>query len=214
MLKRYKHILWDWNGTLLNDSWLCVEVLNSLLKKIGKPTLSMETYQRHFNFPVIDFYAYLGFETNAENFKQLSQAFIAQYEARWLEECHLHTDAEPLLDRIHSLGITHSILSAAHQEALAIGTRHFGIQNRFIHLLGTDNIYAQGKIARASKWLKDSPWKASELLLIGDTLHDFEVAEAMGIECLLIASGHCHRSRLEKTNATVLNSLSDCLELV
>ena len=24
------HVLWDWNGTLLDDAWLCVEVVNRL----------------------------------------------------------------------------------------------------------------------------------------------------------------------------------------
>ena len=65
MFKQYKHILWDWNGTLLDDSWLCVEVLNGLLKESGKPTITHETYKEHFNFPVIHFYEFLGFETTS-----------------------------------------------------------------------------------------------------------------------------------------------------
>ena len=162
-------------------SWLCVEVLNSLLSKIGKPSLSMETYQRHFNFPVVHFYEFLGFETDGDHFEDLSQSFIAQYEARWLKECNLHKDADRLLTKMISLGITHSVLSAAHEDALHVGTRHFRhIQSHFTDLLGTDNIYAEGKIARAIKWIEGTAWKRNEVLLIGDTLHDFEVAKAIG----------------------------------
>ena len=29
----YRHVIWDWNGTLLDDAWLCVEVLNGLLAR-------------------------------------------------------------------------------------------------------------------------------------------------------------------------------------
>ena len=214
MLKRYKHILWDWNGTLLNDNWLCVEVLNSLLSQIGKPSLSMEAYQQNFNFPVIHFYEFLGFKTDADSFKQLSQSFIAQYEARWLQECSLHADVEALLAQLNSLGISQSILSAAHEDALHVGARHFGIQSHFTHLLGTDNIYAEGKIARASQWIDSSDLERNEILLIGDTLHDFEVAKAIGVECLLLASGHCDRSRLETTTTPVVGSISECLGLL
>jgi phosphoglycolate phosphatase len=214
MFKQYKHILWDWNGTLLDDSWLCVEVLNGLLKESDKPTITYETYKEHFNFPVIHFYEFLGFETSAASFDQLSKSFISEYEKRWLKECQLHIDAERVLKGLQEKGISHSILSAAHENALTVGTQHFGINRHFAALLGTDNIYAEGKIARANGWLAESSWDAEDILLIGDTLHDYEVAKAIGVECILIASGHCARSRLEETNARVLNSLGECLPLL
>ena len=90
MIEQYKHILWDWNGTLLDDSWLCVEVLNGLLAERGESPISLETYRTHFNFPVIHFYRFLGFETDPASFEAVSHKFIAGYESRWLEECHLH----------------------------------------------------------------------------------------------------------------------------
>ena len=90
MIEQYKHILWDWNGTLLDDSWLCVEVLNDLLKEQGRDPISLETYRTHFNFPVIHFYEFLGFATDPVNFKAISHQFIAAYESRWLKECRLH----------------------------------------------------------------------------------------------------------------------------
>ena len=126
----------------------------------------------------------------------------------------MHIDAERVLKGLQEKGISHSILSAAHENALTVGTQHFGINRHFAALLGTDNIYAEGKIARANGWLAESSWDAEDILLIGDTLHDHEVAKAIGVECILVASGHCARSRLEETNAPVLNSLGECLPLL
>lgn len=208
MIEPYKHILWDWNGTLLDDSWLCVEVLNDLLKERGKDPISLDTYRSHFNFPVIHFYEFLGFETDPASFEAISHKFIAAYEARWLEECRLHSGVHQLFQNTQALGLSHSILSAAHQKALELGTRHFGIQHYFDSLLGTDNIYAEGKVHRAKQWIQLCPWKAEEILLIGDTLHDFEVAQAIGIPCLLLGAGHCHQQRLEETQSPVLSSLN------
>ena len=74
MIEQYKHILWDWNGTLLDDSWLCVEVLNDLLKEQGKDPISLKTYRNHFNFPVIHFYKYGN--KNLERVLQLSSDFM------------------------------------------------------------------------------------------------------------------------------------------
>ena len=212
MIQQYKHILWDWNGTLLDDSWLCVEVLNDLLKEQGQAPISLETYRTYFDFPVIRFYEFLGFATDPVNFKAISHRFISAYESRWLKECRLHPGVHPLFKDSKALGISHSILSAAHQIALEAGTAHFGIQDYFDQLLGTDNIYAEGKVHRAKQWIQQCPWKAEEILLVGDTLHDYEVAESIGIPCLLLGSGHCHRNRLESTQSPVLDSINDLWE--
>lgn len=212
MIEQYKHILWDWNGTLLDDSWLCVEVLNGLLAERGEPPISLETYRTHFNFPVIHFYRFLGFETDPASFEAVSHKFIAGYESRWLEECQLHPGVHQIFQDSRAHGISHSILSAAHQSALELGTHHFGIQHYFDHLLGTDNIYAEGKVHRAKEWIEQCPWKREEILLIGDTLHDFEVAQSIGVPCLLLGAGHCHRERLEGTESVVFDSLNDLRE--
>ena len=37
--RKYSHILWDWNGTLLDDAWLCVEVMNSMLAERDLPQI-------------------------------------------------------------------------------------------------------------------------------------------------------------------------------
>ena len=146
------------------------------------------------------------------NFKAISHQFIAAYESRWLKECRLHTGVCSLFQDSHALGISHSILSAAHQTALEAGTAHFAIQGYFDQLLGTDNIYAEGKVHRAKQWIQQCPWKAEEILLIGDTLHDFEVAQSIGVPCLLLAAGHCQRHRLEETQSPVLDSLNELWE--
>ena len=61
---KYKHIIWDWNGTLLNDRWVCVNGINNCLKKRGLSSISEETYKSIFTFPVKDYYKKLGFDFN------------------------------------------------------------------------------------------------------------------------------------------------------
>jgi len=211
---KFKHIIWDWNGTLLNDTWLCVEVLNGLLKKRGREGISPEDYRQNFGFPVIHFYEFLGFDTDVDSFDQVSREFIGDYEARWLTECALHSDAQSVLSAMALKGLTHSVLSAAKQEALEIGIGHFGLQEYFTGLCGTDNIYAHGKIERGRQWIEQLDWDPDEIILIGDTLHDFEVAEAMGTDCILLAHGHHTPERLAATEKPVAHSLRELVELV
>lgn len=210
----FKHIIWDWNGTLLNDTWLCVEVLNGLLEKRGRPPITNEDYRSNFGFPVIQFYNYLGFDTDVDSFERVSHEFISAYEARWLTECQLHPAAAEVLRAMGEKGRTHSVLSAAKQEALDLGIRHFGIDQHFIGLCGTDNIYAHGKIERGLAWIEQLDWEPAEVVLIGDTLHDFEVAEAMGTECILLAHGHHTPERLGATGKPLAHSLQELVALV
>ena len=48
-----------------------------------------------------------------------------------------------------------------------------------------------------------------EILMIGDTDHDFEVAGVIGIDCLLLSHGHHCSKRLKKTGAKVVQNLMD-----
>ncbi|MEO0508815.1 MAG: HAD family hydrolase [Verrucomicrobiota bacterium] len=209
-----KHIIWDWNGTLLNDTWLCVEVLNGLLMRRGRAPISEEDYRENFGFPVIHFYEFLGFDTDRDSFDRASREFISDYEARWLTECSLHAHAPDVLAAMSSSGLTHSVLSAAKQEALEIGIGHFGILDYFHGLCGTDNIYAEGKVERGRQWIEQLHWNPEEVVLIGDTLHDFEVAETMGTDCILLAHGHHTPERLSATGKPVAHSLRELVNLV
>ena len=49
-------VVWDWNGTLLDDVELCMESINRLLREHRLPQLDHERYQRVFQFPIIEYY--------------------------------------------------------------------------------------------------------------------------------------------------------------
>jgi phosphoglycolate phosphatase len=210
----YKHVIWDWNGTLLDDTWLCVDVLNGLLARRGRAAITVADYRENFGFPVIHFYEYLGFDTDVDSFDQVSREFIGDYESRWFQECRLHRDVDRVLTKLTQCGLTHSVLSAAKQEALESGIRHYGIREHFTGLAGTDNIYAQGKIGRGKQWIQQLPWRPEEVLMVGDTLHDYEVAQAIGTDCILLSHGHHTAERLAATGARLAPSLSALLDLL
>lgn len=214
MKTRYKHIIWDWNGTLLNDIALCLQVLNRLLARRGRTSITQEDYRRNFGFPVIHFYEYLGLETDTSSFQQVSREFIEDYESCWFEECALHTEAANVLAQLKQQGISHSVLSAAKQEALSAGIHYFGIHMHFLGLTGADNIYAEGKIAKGRHWIQQLDWDPKEIVLIGDTVHDYEVAQAIGTDCILMAHGHHSYSRLKKTGSPVVHSLHALISMM
>lgn len=214
MAARYQHIVWDWNGTLLNDAWLCIEVLNGILQKRGRAHISEEIYRQNFGFPVIRFYEFLGFDFAADSFERVSREFIDSYESRWLGECVLHNATNETLQQLSRSGLTHSVLSAAEQQALETGISHYGLSHHFVRLIGADNIYANGKIERGQQWIQELNTPKEQVVLIGDTLHDHEVAQAMGIDCILLAHGHHSAERLSQTGAPIARNHRELIELL
>lgn len=206
-----RHVIWDWNGTLMDDTWLCIATLNLLLEARGLPSVAYEDYRQHFAFPVKEYYRKLGFDFEAQSFEDLSVEFIAAYEERRLE-CALHNGVQETLQKIRDAGLTQSILSAYMQKMLDEIIPHYGLQDYFVRLVGARDIYAHSKVARAREWLAELDYAPSEILLVGDTIHDAEVAAELGVRCVLCAHGHYTPERLAHPEFPVCHSLEEVLE--
>ena len=98
----FRGIIWDWNGTLLNDTGLAVQTMNEMLEKRGLPTLSMEHYKSVFTFPVSNYYQKIGFDFQVEPFEIPANEFIVGYNDR-LRSCSLHQDALLVLGHFRCL---------------------------------------------------------------------------------------------------------------
>lgn len=209
---QYKHIIWDWNGTLLDDGWLFVDVMNTILKRRKMKTITLEKYREIFGFPVKNYYTKLGFDLEKEPFEESGMEFIKGYENRRYE-AQLYPQVIPLLSDLQTIGISHSILSAQHQTLLDDLTQYYNIRDHFIQVVGLDNHYAHSKVENGIQWVNRLKLNAQEILLIGDTDHDFEVAETIGVDCLLLSHGHHSPNRLQKTGATVVQGVNDIFQL-
>ena len=204
----YKHIIWDWNGTLIDDVWLVVEIMNKMLKKRHLATINAKKYREIFDFPVTKYYLKLGFDFSKESFEQLTVEFIGEYYDRF-NECKLFKQAEDVLERIGQRGILQVILSASEEDTLIDKIRYYGIDKYFQKIIGLDNHYAESKIERGKKWVKQLNINPQEVLLMGDTVHDFIVSKHIGCDCLLIASGHNSHEKLLKLESPVIRSLNE-----
>lgn len=202
-----REIIWDWNGTLLDDTQACVNAINAMLAKRSLAAIDRATYRTVFGFPVINFYRHLNFDIDHENWDDLAQEFHALFLAD--QTIRLQPDAPTILSTLHTRGVAQSILSASEQMILEAMLVQYDIQAYFTHVCGVDNLHGRSKLATGHALMKQIARPREEVLLIGDTLHDVEVAEALGIACILIAHGHQAKSRLAATGRPVLDSLAE-----
>lgn len=202
--KIYNHIIWDWNGTLFNDVELCANVMNLLLTQESLPNISIKKYKEIFTFPVIEYYKIAGHTFERNSFEVLGKQFMDEYESR-KNNCELFPGAFELLELLRSKNIQQHLLSAYEQNSLNSILKYFAINTYFQNIVGLDNIYAGGKSHLAKKLAMRirSNGTTGNILLIGDTIHDFEVAKEINSDCILISHGHRDEERLLKLGIPV-----------
>jgi phosphoglycolate phosphatase len=209
----YRHVIWDWNGTLFDDMVLCQGIVNTMLAQRGLSPLNADQYRNVFGFPIQQYYIHIGFDFTQEPFEHLSQEFTATYEAR-RHECRLHAEARTMLEGVASSGREQSLLSAYPHETLLELLHAFELAPLFKHVVGLDNIHAHSKVEQGKYLLNQLSHAADEIVLVGDTVHDWEVAQAMGVACCLVAHGHQSKTRLQQLGVPVVETLGDIFPLL
>ena len=203
-----EHIIWDWNGTLLDDRWLTISAMNNVLARRSMDELTEDRYLQLFTFPVIEYYRRLGFDFEKDSFSELGTEFINEYNTRAFEP-KLHDGIIDLISQLSKNGVSHSILSASSQKILDKLASYHNIDHYFKAVFGQDNHYAYGKIETGKMWINKSGIDPKRTLFIGDTEHDLEVANAVGAHCALLSWGHTSAERLEKMEVNVYNTVLD-----
>ena len=205
MTKPLDLIFWDWNGTLLDDLDVCLNCLNTLLRDFGYPQqYDLDTYREIFCFPIEEYYIRAGFDFSKDPFPVLAEHYMQLYLPR-AAHCGLVPGAKEALDAFCALEIPQVVLSASSLDNLQLQVSQRGVGKYFSRLLGLTDIYAASKVALGVEFLRQSHIDPSRALMLGDSVHDAEVAAAMGVRCILIAAGHQPRHVLETTGCPVVD---------
>ncbi len=203
----YRHIVWDWNGTLLDDVQASVNTLNQLLASRALPPTDPDRYRELFGFPVKNYYTAIGFCMESENWDLLARTYHNLYLVD--PSIRLRPEAQTVLRFCNDAGLGQSVLSASEQSILARMLAEAGITAWFDFIHGVDNLHGHSKVETGHRLLSRIPCPVAQVLFVGDTLHDHEVATKLGGGCVLIAQGHQSHARLLAAGCPVLEKLVD-----
>lgn len=201
-VKAYDVVVWDWNGTLLNDSNHTLKVICEILKQEGLPQISLEDYKKHFGFPISSYYQALGLPSKGPEFDRVAHQFVDGYRS-YYDDLELYPDSIYLLETVKNLSIPQYILSAAQLEDLQLQMGKFKIMDYFKKISGASDIYAHGKIGQAQlmkPYFESRGYKKG--LYIGDTDHDVEVSEVLGFDFCFSKEGHQCISKIDATKVS------------
>ncbi len=206
-------VFFDFNGTILDDVDLCLELLNDILIKQGSKTLTKEEYKNVFCFPVKKYYELAGVDLKKDSFEDLSQWFIAEYQPASYRCCLFPNLVSTVLE-LKNRGIKVAVLSASQIDNLIDQLKQFKIYDLFDAVLGLDNIHATSKIEVGKKFIEDNNIDSKEVLFVGDTNHDKEVADAIGAQAVLFSGGHQSLEVLKKEKTPIIADIKKILKFI
>lgn len=193
-----RHVIWDFNGTLLDDLSCCLGALATLLEERALPPLTTERYREEFGFPVQDFYVGLGFDFAREDFDAVSRTFIARYLDR-IADARAHAGAHDALRTVAARSIHQSVLSAMERTMLSDLLTRYELHAPMQHVRGLSDLRASSKVELGRALLAEIGAPPETVVVVGDTLHDHETATALGCRAVLVTQGHQTRARIERT---------------
>ena len=212
ILGRYDTLVWDFNGTLLDDVDLGILCANVMLARRGLPIIpDRDRYFQVFGFPIEDYYRRLGFDFSREPYEVLAHEWVAEYRARE-GSLPLRAGASELLAAVKRAGVRQTVLSATESTMLREQLLALGVLGYFDETVGRGDIYAPDKTALARRWAAET--KPGRCRLIGDTEHDLACAVAAGFDCLLVRGGHTSDSDLDALDCRVLSDLYQVKEVL
>ncbi len=208
---KYTHIIWDFNGTIIDDVAPCIDVLNTLLTRRGLKCICNDEYKKVFGFPIKDYYVKVGFDFSKEDYGVLADEWAELYRNA-TKRCALAYGVKEALEHFKSKDLTQIILSATELNMLKEQLVPLDVADYFAETLALGNLYAVSKVELGKEWVKRV--KPEKALFIGDTEHDFETAYAMGVDCVLIANGHQSKERLLALGVPVLDTAADLIDFI
>ena len=205
---KYKYIVFDFNGTIIDDVQLCLDLLNEMLEVEHLPLVSYSRYKEIFTFPIIEYYKKAGFTFENRSFKEMSEWFVEKYQPASYK-CDLYPYIKEEIASLKERGYKVILLSASQIDNLKEQTDRFNITSLFDKILGIDNIEAKSKLEIAKKYFEKENINMKECLFIGDSTHDYEVAHSLGGDVLLLTYGHQSKDVLASCNVPLIDSVLD-----
>ncbi|WEH33734.1 HAD family hydrolase [Streptomyces sp. AM 4-1-1] len=208
------HLVWDWNGTLLDDIDAVIAATNAAFTEIGLSAITLEQYRETYCVPIPRFYERLlgRLPTDAE-WERMDGVFQDRY-AEHRVVCGLTAGAEELLARWRLAGRSQSLLSMHGHEQLLPLVRGYGIDRHFIRVEGRTGPSGGSKAEHMVRHLAALDGVSPErTVVIGDAVDDAVAAAYVGARAVLYTGGSHSRTSLETAGVPVVDSLAEAAAL-
>lgn len=210
-----RHIVWDWNGTLLDDNHAVVSAVNTVCTAFEREPIDIDEWRALFGRPLLKCYErLLRRSLDEQDWARIDVLYHDAYRTL-LDTCELAKGVPEALREWADTGRSQSLLSMwFHDELVELVTAR-GLFDLFVRVDGLRAEVGGGsKVEHLHRHLDALELDARDVVLIGDVLDDAHAAEQAGTRCVLVTTGVTSRAALEETGRPVVDSVPEALALL
>ncbi|HSX19428.1 MAG TPA: HAD hydrolase-like protein [Candidatus Saccharimonadales bacterium] len=197
-----KLVAFDWNGTLLSDTYAVFHADNEVLKKLGEKEVSYGDFLKYFEVPIKNYYMSLGLSKKKvdENINLISDVFHDSYEEK-AQKSRTRANTKTILKWLKKEKIPAIIISNHIKDKIQIHLKRLKIENYFEDVIGnyskSSPLIEKNKQKRLVEYLDKSNINHKEVLIVGDSTEEIEIAKEIGAISVAISGGNISSSRLK-----------------
>lgn len=205
--KKYECVVWDWNGTIVDDVNASLLSVNDMLIKRNLPTITIQQYHQYLDTPIYKFYEHI-FDLSKITFDVIQSEFNSGYN-KHISDNPLNNGAIAVMKMLKQSNIKQVIVSSSNQEIVQKGAEKLGVAEYMDYISGSSDNFVGSKVERAIGVISKITTNYSNVVVIGDTLHDCQLANEIGADCILLSTGHQSKADLQTTGKPVIDSLNE-----
>lgn len=209
-----KHIVWDWNGTLLDDNDAVLAGVNAVCAHFGRAPITLDDWREAFSRPLVPCYEQLlGRSLAAADWDALDLLYHDTYRDL-LNTTRLAAGVPDELRRWAAAGGSQSLLSMwFHHELVPLVEQH-RLTSLFARVDGLRASTGGGsKSAHLAEHLAAQRLDPATVLVIGDVLDDAVAAQHVGAQCVLVATGVMSQRKLLAAGVPVAPTVADAIRI-
>lgn len=206
----YSCVVWDWNGTIVDDVQASLSSVNDMLIKRGLPVIDLQQYHSYLDTPIYKFYEHI-FDLSEVPFEVIQREFNEGYN-KHIADNPLNNGVLQIMELLKNYGIRQVIVSSSHQNIVEQGAERLGVSRYMDLISGSSDHFVGSKVQRAINVINKVTTDYSKVVVIGDTLHDCQLANEIGADCILLSTGHQSKEDLLTTKKPIIDKLEDLKE--
>lgn len=203
------HIIWDYNGTVVDDVDASVAAVNEMLRVRNLPPTTKQIYIDTVSLPLENYYSNLG----------IKNADMSSLSCEFRDYCEKYNDRTRIFSAFYAaaeyakqINIKNILMSSLYTKFLLEEVEKYNISEYFDEIIGMDNTLVGTKLENAKNYLNKNKICPENVLFIGDLINDAQIAKKIGANCVLIPNGHNSKQRCLSQGVTVLEDLGSLIQ--
>ena len=211
-MKKYSTIIWDFNGTIIDDVTAALGAVNDMLIRRNQNPIDLDTYYKSMGVPIWKFYERV-FLPGTITPQEAIAEFDSGYE-KHLSKNPLMEGIVEILSLFKSMGKHQIVVSASHVDKVKARLSELKVLDFFSDVLAHSDYNADSKTYLAREYFKSNNLDLYDAVVIGDSVFDFTMASELQCDCILTTQGHQSRREFSTVDAQIIDSLYELKNII